>query len=94
MGSRNKNLPGRPYEWKTFREVNEISEHIAKGMLSLNLVPPQHLEGKDWQFLGIFSKNRIEWGLTNMACLRSKVSIVPFFDSLGVDTLDFVINQC
>ena len=43
--------------------------------------------------MGIFSKNREEWGVVDIACLRSDVTIVPFFDSLGPAALTFVINQ-
>ena len=50
-------------------------------------------EGTSWRFLGIFSKNREEWAITDLACMRNSVTIVPFFDSLGPDALAFVINQ-
>jgi long-chain acyl-CoA synthetase len=43
--------------------------------------------------MGIFAKNREEWAVVDLACMRSSVTIVPFFDSLGVDALAFVINQ-
>lgn len=43
--------------------------------------------------MGIFGKNREEWVVINLACLRNSVTIVPFFDSLGHDALKFVINQ-
>jgi long-chain acyl-CoA synthetase len=42
---------------------------------------------------GIFSKNREEWAVVDLACMRSAVTIVPFFDSLGPQALSFVINQ-
>lgn len=43
--------------------------------------------------MGIFAKNREEWAVVDLACMRSSVTIVPFFDSLGIDALSFVINQ-
>ena len=43
--------------------------------------------------MGIFAKNREEWAVVDLACMRSSVTIVPFFDSLGADALSFVINQ-
>lgn len=43
--------------------------------------------------MGIFAKNREEWAVADLACLRSSVTIVPFFDSLGPDALTYVINQ-
>lgn len=43
--------------------------------------------------MGIFGKNREEWVVIDLACMRNSVTIVPFFDSLGSDALAFVINQ-
>lgn len=50
-------------------------------------------EDQQWRFMGIISKNREEWAIVDLACLRSSVTIVPFFDSLGPAALSFVINQ-
>jgi len=62
-------------------------------MISLNLCPETSGEGQNWKFLGIFGKNREEWAIADLACMRDSVTIVPFFDSLGVEALSFVINQ-
>jgi long-chain acyl-CoA synthetase len=43
--------------------------------------------------MGIFSKNREEWAIVDLACMSSSVCIVPFYDSLGPVALSFVINQ-
>jgi long-chain acyl-CoA synthetase len=52
-----------------------------------------HADGRDWKFLGIFGKNKEEWAVIDLACMRNSVTIVPFFDSLGPEALSFVINQ-
>ncbi len=59
----------------------------------MGLQPEIKAEDTTWRFLGIFSKNREEWAIADLACLRNNVTIVPFFDSLGPDALTFVINQ-
>jgi long-subunit acyl-CoA synthetase (AMP-forming) len=33
LGTRSKTKEGKPYEWKTWKEVYEIVENFAKGML-------------------------------------------------------------
>lgn len=43
--------------------------------------------------MGVYSRNREEWAVVALACMRSSVTIVPFFDSLGKDGLTFVINH-
>lgn len=62
-------------------------------MHSLNLISHVSESGTAFSFLGIFSKNREEWAITDLACVRSSVTIVPFFDSLGPAALAYVINQ-
>lgn len=59
----------------------------------MNLNPIIPAEGIDYKFMGIFGKNREEWVVIDLACMRNSVTIVPFFDSLGADALAFVINQ-
>ena len=59
----------------------------------MGLSPVQNVEGVDYRFLGIISKNREEWAVADLACLRSSITIVPFYDSLGADVIAFVLNQ-
>lgn len=44
------------------------------------------------KMIGVFSKNREEWAVVDLACTISSTTVVPFFDSLGPDALSFVIN--
>ena len=59
----------------------------------LNLCPDRENENKKYKFLGILSKNREEWCIADLACLRSSVTIVPFYDSLGPESISYIINQ-
>ena len=63
------------------------------GIQALNLSPDIQGEGINWNFMGIFSKNREEWALIDFACLRSDITIVPFYDSLGKEALALVLNS-
>lgn len=38
---------------------------------------------KTLKFVGVYSKNREEWAVTDLALMRSDITIIPFFDSLG-----------
>ena len=44
-------------------------------------------------FVGVYAKNRYEWAITDIALMRSSVTIIPFFDSLGPEALKFVFKQ-
>ena len=39
LGTRNSALPGAPYEWKIWREVDELVNSLAKAFASLDLIP-------------------------------------------------------
>ncbi|TNV82014.1 hypothetical protein FGO68_gene5718 [Halteria grandinella] len=83
----------REYEWKTFFQVNDLMEKFARGLESLGMVPVEVVDGQRYKFLGIFSKNREEWAIADLGCLRSAVTIVPFYESLGADATAFILNQ-
>ena len=63
------------------------------GLYHLNLCPEHLVEGETYRFLGVLSKNRLEWGLCDLACIRSGTTIVPFYDSLGAEAVSFIIRQ-
>ena len=73
-------MEGRPYEFKSFHEVNSLVDHFAKGKIviliydtglhALNLCPELYGEGRIWHFLGIFARSREEWAVAALACMR------------------------
>ena len=46
-----------------------------------------------FRFCGIWSKNRWEWSTTLIACMYYKVIVVGFYDSMGFDAVEFILNQ-
>jgi long-chain acyl-CoA synthetase len=93
LGTRNAAVEGRPYEWSTFNQVYGNVIPLARGIEHLGLIKKDHVDGIDFKFLGIFGKNSENWHTLNLACLRTSITIVPFFESLGSAALAFVINQ-
>ena len=67
--------------------------YLYIGLLYLNLCPTQNVEGAIYKFLGILSKNREEWGVSDLACMRTTITIAPFYESLGADAIAFILNQ-
>lgn len=43
--------------------------------------------------MGIYAKNREEWVVTDLACVFNDITSVPFYDTLGLGALEFIINQ-
>ena len=60
-------LNGDHYEWMTFKEMATCAEMLSHGIMALNLAPQIEAEDKTWRFMGVQSKNRKEWVLTNLA---------------------------
>ena len=50
-------------------------------------------EGKTWNFMGIYAKNRPEWVLTDLAATTLRGTSVAFYDTLGPLAVEFVIKQ-
>jgi long-chain acyl-CoA synthetase len=70
-----------------------MSKGLAKAMFHLNLAPEVHAEDKVWKFLGIFSKNREEWIISELAGISQGITTVPLYDTLGPESVEYVINQ-
>ena len=74
---------GDKYEWITLRDVMTQAEHLSYGIMELGLAPEVEAEGAPWRFLGIQSKNRREWVITNIANMHQGITTVAFYDTLG-----------
>ena len=80
-----------PYEWKSYSQVNEMSNAFGKSLFEL--VPTVNVDGEDYQFVGVHSKNRLEWMVADVACALFGLVNVPFYDTLGEDTITYILNQ-
>jgi len=62
-------------------------------MMDLDLMPEiDDGSGKMWRFVGIQSKNRAEWLLTQMALMHQKGTSVALYDTLGEEAMKFIAN--
>jgi long-chain acyl-CoA synthetase len=93
LGTRNPDLEGRPYEWMTWQEVHDLSENMSRGCVELGLVPESHGDGRTFKFMGIYGINRWEWYVTNFANMMNSCTTVSFYDTLGPEAIEFVMEQ-
>lgn len=83
-----------PYQWKTYRQVYDEAIEFATGASVLNLSPEidtKH-DGK-FKFFGIYSKNREEWVISDLASHCDSVTIVTIYDTLGDRAIQFILEQ-
>ncbi|KAI8384984.1 uncharacterized protein BYT42DRAFT_564291 [Radiomyces spectabilis] len=80
------------YVWQTYREVNHRVTNFGSGLLdminnTLNNPRTQNIP------IGIWSVNRPEWAIADLACAAYSLYTVALYDTLGPDTVEYVINH-
>ena len=81
------------YKWTTYGDFDVTCQAFAKGLMNLDLLPEVEGEGKMWRFLGIWSKNRWEWVCGLIGCMYYSATTVGFFDAMGQEQVDYILNQ-
>ncbi|KAJ0050149.1 hypothetical protein NL108_013167 [Boleophthalmus pectinirostris] len=84
LGSRK---PKQPYEWLSYKEVIQRSENLGSAFLHKG-----HSKTKD-PYIGIFSQNKPEWTLTELACYTYSLVSVPLYDTLGTEAISYIIEK-
>ncbi|XP_035524890.1 long-chain-fatty-acid--CoA ligase 1-like [Morone saxatilis] len=84
LGSRK---PKQPYEWMSYREVMERTENLGSAFLHKG-----HSKTSD-SHIGIFSQNRPEWTISELACYTYSLVSVPLYDTLGTEAIAYIIDK-
>lgn len=84
----------KKYSWITYEKMHETCEYFAKGVKLLGLCPEFHSQiSGDFKFLGIYSKNRVEWIMAYLGSHANSVTIVTIYDTLGEKAMEFIFKQ-
>ena len=84
------------YQWKTFHEAKLVSEWLARSILFRTMHSlPGDLENAPQTdgFFGIFTRNREEWLLTDLACMRARLTSACLYDALGAEAFEHIITK-
>ncbi|XP_061573006.1 long-chain-fatty-acid--CoA ligase 1a isoform X1 [Cololabis saira] len=84
LGSRK---PDQPYEWLSYKEVIDRAECLGSGLLHKG-----HSHTGD-KYIGIFSQNRPEWTISELACYTYSLVAVPLYDTLGPEAIGYIIEK-
>ncbi|KAJ1935488.1 medium-chain fatty acid-CoA ligase faa2, partial [Kickxella alabastrina] len=83
-----------PFEWISTTDAAEITDEFGAGLDNVYAKYAPELDAfTGQQPLGIYSVNRAEWLLTELAGFRSRRYSVGVCDSAGVDCAEFIINH-
>ncbi|XP_071829175.1 long-chain-fatty-acid--CoA ligase 1-like isoform X2 [Apostichopus japonicus] len=74
------------YEWKTYGQVRERALQFGSALIE------KGFEASDDTFVGIYSSNREEWAITDIACSAYNIISVPLYDTLGETSTKYIIN--
>lgn len=80
-----------PYLWMDYATVEQRRINFGAGILN---VLQKHGETRVEKFgLGVWSQNRPEWQITDLAAHARNLYTVSIYDTLGPDTTEFIINH-
>ncbi|KAI8993667.1 hypothetical protein BDB01DRAFT_832453 [Pilobolus umbonatus] len=81
-----------PYEWQTYRQVNHRITNFGSGLMNhLNHTMNEPRTSKIP--IGIWSINRPEWTIADIACASYSLYTVSLYDTLGPETVEYVVNH-
>lgn len=81
------------YQWKSYKEVFENSNAIARYLLAKELCPKFSVDEGVFRTMAIYAKNREEWVISDMACALTNITVVPLYDTLGKDSIVYILDQ-
>ncbi|CAG8563810.1 8706_t:CDS:10 [Funneliformis caledonium] len=80
------------YQWQTYKQVADRIENFGSGILHLNENVIKNPKFDQWA-VGIYANNRPEWFITDQANCAYNLITVALYDTLGPDTVEYVINH-
>ncbi|OII72903.1 acyl-synthetase [Cryptosporidium ubiquitum] len=99
LGTRKLNRDGTygEYIFKSYEELKEEALNIGINIMKMDLCPIKRYEDNEYQkeisMMGILSKNREEWYLTEHACNAFGICLAPLYDTLGEENLKYILIQ-
>uniref|UniRef100_A0A3B5M341 long-chain-fatty-acid--CoA ligase n=1 Tax=Xiphophorus couchianus TaxID=32473 RepID=A0A3B5M341_9TELE len=79
--------PKQPYEWMSYKEVMKRAENLGSAFLHKG-----HSKTTN-PHIGIFSQNRPEWTISELACYTYSLVSVPLYDTLGTEAISYIIDK-
>ena len=84
----------KKYSWITYQYMYETCINFAKGIELLKLCPLFHSKiSGDFKFLGIYSKNRVEWIVAYLGSHANNATVVTIYDTLGEKAMEYIFWQ-
>lgn len=82
-----KPSPNEPYQWISYNDVLVKAANFGAGLISKGQKPENTTN------IGLYSQNRVEYGIIEQACYMYSMVLVPLYDTLGQEACTFIVNQ-
>ncbi|KAK9481089.1 eukaryotic long-chain fatty acid CoA synthetase (LC-FACS) [Lipomyces japonicus] len=80
-----------PYVWQSYAQVADRRTHFGSGLLKV-AHDVAGVQAADKFPVAIFSPNRAEWVITDLACQAYNLYNVALYDSLGPEASEHILN--
>lgn len=77
--------PEAPYKWWTYAHVAQMADALGRAIVSLGLSHGDRM--------GIYARNSPQWALMQYAAMSQGIVLVPIYDTLGPDIVEYVCNH-
>ena len=84
------NSQAGPFVFRSYAEVCLAARELASGMMREKLIEQT---GDGLRLLGVYMKNCSSWIVAEYAAYSQSAATVPLYDTLGPDTVEFIIDQ-
>ena len=75
----------------TYREIYGLAENLGSYLVENKMYFEEPKDGM--KLIGIFAKNRVEWLIADIACILYGLTIVPLYDTLGIENLTYCLEH-
>ena len=84
------------YLWKSWAQIYDLSTLFLYGITKFNLCPEISVDddnNEKMKFMGFYCRTREEWIVGSFGCQMDSVTIVPIYDTLGMNSMEFILKQ-
>ena len=99
LGTREYNSKTKKYGkylWKSWTQIYDLSTLFLYGITKFNLCPEISIDNETnekMKFMGFYSRTREEWIIGSFGCQMDSITIVPIYDTLGMNSMEFILKQ-
>lgn len=79
-----------PYEWVDYETVQKRRTNFGKGIVEAHA--REGIIGRQYG-VGLWCQNRMEWQITDLACMSQSLFSVSLYDTLGPEASEYIIKH-